>query len=192
MSKQAIGVACREGGPLHEALVGTKLDPGHRDAREYLARKKRSGKHDAAPTEAQVSVPAPRIPTDDGSPEFIAALTELKLSEIEERFGTRPELEEWLKARKLAEEVREKRLKNDETDGTLIERELVRKHLFAFIEEAFQRLLTDTAKTVTRTLYANAKAGIPVEQSERQVRDIMTKTLEPMKRRAARVLRESH
>lgn len=189
VTPQAIGVQCAKGGLLVGALVGGKLDASHADAKAYLKRQKAKRQTDEEPTDRPES-PADKAGwSDDGSPESVASLADLRLSEIEERFGGRAELEEWLKARKLVEEVREKRLKNDETDGTLIERELVTTHVFGALDESYRRLLSDAVRTITRQLYANAKSGVELERSEQDARKIISKILDPMKRRVAKALR---
>lgn len=192
VKKQTIGELCKPGGPLHDAVVDGKIDTSHRAAKAYLKRqtaKASAAKKAAKASTTEAAAVAPKGLTDDGSPEFIVDVTKLTLAQIEDRCGGRAEFDGWLKSLKLTEEIREKRLKNDETDGTLIPRELVATHVFGAIDEVFRRLLTDSTKTITRITYANARAGVAVESAEKQVRADLAKVLEPMKRRASKALR---
>lgn len=123
--------------------------------------------------------------------EEIEAYSHLSLDELVERFGTAIAFRDWLDARKKISEIREKDLKNDETEGRLIERELVRTHIFGAIEAGNRRLLGDAPKTIARRLYALAKSGAPIEEAEGVVREIMASQLKPVKATAARVLRNA-
>jgi len=190
IDRSAVTVQCRKSGLLASTVVDGKIDAGHRDARAYLRRHKARAKAACAPTKSEDDAKEPTGVTDDGTPGFAASLEDLTLRQIGEKFGGWPQFESKLRALKVTEEVREKRLKNDEADGTLIPRELVATHVFGAIDGANKRLLTDTVRTIVRTVYANAKSGIAVEASERQVRGIISKVLEPVKRKAVRALRE--
>jgi hypothetical protein len=99
-------------------------------------------------------------------------------------------LKDWLFALKTIEEIRGKRLDNDENEGRLIPREKVRVHVFGAIEEANKRLLLDIPKNLARTLYAMAKSGNPVEEAEKTVREKISSVLRPVKDKSARALRK--
>lgn len=116
---------------------------------------------------------------------------DLTLAEIVERFGTKTGFKDWLVARKTIADIREKELKSDETEGRLIDRELVKTHVFGAIEAGNRRLLGDSPKTIARRLYALAKSGAPVEEAEAVVREIVSSQLKPVKTTAARVLRNA-
>lgn len=186
VSQQAIGQLTREGRKLHAALVGDKIDAGHPDVKIYLRSKGVSTtfRAPARPEHTEVEG-AP----DDGTPQAMVDLQQLRLCELSDRFGGEPELSNWLKALQTSEDVRGKRLKNDEFEKALISRELVQTHVMGALDEAFRRLLSDATKTITRQLYANARAGLEIEKSEAEVRSIVSKTLEPVKKKAARTLR---
>ncbi len=121
----------------------------------------------------------------------IEAYANLTLDQIVRRFGTRTGFKDWLDARKKIADIRAADLKNDETVGRLIERELVKTHIFGAIEAGNRRLLGDTPKTIARRLYALAKSGAPVEEAEAVVREIISSQLKPVKADAARVLRNA-
>jgi hypothetical protein len=192
VTPQAIGVATQKGGQLFDALVGRQIDSRHPDAKAYLKRQKAKAEADGAPTKPADLSPDPGAPQDDGTPGFIDELETLTLRQVEDLYGGLPQYNEHLKTLKLHEEIREKRLKNDETDGSLIERELVQVHVFGTIEQFTQRVLTDAPKTIVRAVESAVKSGVAPEQIERQVRAILSKLLEPVKRKAAKVLREAN
>jgi hypothetical protein len=193
VTKQAIGVAAGPGGPLAAAVLDGKIDTSHKAAKTYLNRRKSVAKAARSKTKPADTPSQPQNSgdlTDDGTPGFIVDVMQLRLGELSDKFGGRAELTEWLKAGKIAEDWRTARLKNDETDGTLIPRELVATHVFGAIDEQNKRLLTDAVKTIVRTVYSAASAEIPIEQTEATVRGILSKILDPVKRKASKVLRE--
>lgn len=125
------------------------------------------------------------------SADDVEDLLGLTLRDILERFGTKTAFKDWLVAVKTIADIREKELKSDETEGRLIDRELVKTHVFGAIEAGNRRLLGDSPKTIARRLYALAKSGAPVEEAEKVVREIISSQLKPVKTTAARVLRNA-
>lgn len=214
VSPAAITKACK--GALSEACVGKMVDLDHPAVVAYLKKKgvdptagrpKRSKKADP-PTESRprkrrkrrrrapdppateeddIDLPGPNEVTE----EEIEAYAHLTLDELVEKFGTAVRFAKWLDARKKISEIREKDLKNDETDGRLIDREFVRTHVFGAIEAGNRRLLGDAPKTIARRLYSLAKAGAPVEEAEAVVREIISSQLRPVKTAAARGVRNA-
>lgn len=134
--------------------------------------------------------PPPDGPASDQDLAEISAAIQ-PLVPLAARFSTQTELSDWLDRLKRVEEIREKRLKNEETEGTLIPRELVKTHVFGAIEMVNRRLLTDSPKTIARRLYALAKSGAPIEEAEEVVREIISSQLRPMKDKTVRVLRNA-
>lgn len=122
-----------------------------------------------------------------GSDEDLEQLTEF-LAPLAERFGMHAGFKDWLQSLKTLEDIRGKRLQNDETENSLISRELVRVNVFGLIEGVFRRLLTDSPKTIARLVYAEATAGRPVEDAEKLVRKQISAQLKTLKARAKLVL----
>ena len=87
--------------------------------------------------------------------------------------------------------VIEKRLKNEDTMGRLIERELVKHHVLGMVDAMARRLLRDTPKTIARRLYGLARSGAAVEDAEQVLRDLLSSQITPAKASAARALRRS-
>lgn len=185
-SRATIGKLCL--GRLKPALVRGKVDAGHPAVVQYLSER---GIDQTAPAPSKAKRLKVDGHKDDGTPGSISSLSALTLGEIARRFGGEEEFSAWLKDAKLVEDIRERRLKNEETEGSLISRTLVVSALLGLIEEQNQRLLSELPKTLARTLHAHAAAGIPLEQSEREIRQTLGKTLENTKSKVTRRLKSN-
>lgn len=206
VSKQAIGKAMKEGG-LKGAVVNDRIDMMHPDAVAYLKRprpgsRRRSAdqrgkkkpkpapKQDRAKTSNGNGAPlAPELTTDDGID--ISRYADFTLRELVDRFGSVRALKDWLEALKKIEDIREKRLNNEVVQRALISRELVKTHVFGFLDAGNRRLLGDTPKTIARRLYGLARSDAPIEEAEKLVREIIGSQLEPQKKRVSKLLREA-
>lgn len=212
VSAAAITKACK--GQLAMACEGKRIDLDHEATRRYLDAKVgsvQSGAMEASSSAERPRRSRPRAPEPEQEPavdeepdaaRFATALEhldpsdidgmeDLTLREITARFGTVLAFKDWLDARKKLVDIREKDLRNAETQGVLISRDLVEHHVFGAIENANRQLLADSPKTITRRLFAMARSGAPLEEAERVVRDIISSQLRPVKATAARVLRNA-
>lgn len=115
----------------------------------------------------------------------------LTLREIAARHGTFRTFTDVLTALKTIEDIRKGRLHNEETEGSLISRDLVKAHVIDAIDALFRRLLGDTPKTIARLIYAAAKGGSPVEEAEKIAHDQISSQLKTVKSTAERVLRNA-
>jgi hypothetical protein len=192
VSDVAVSKACK--GRLAPACVEKRIDVDHPAVLDYLASK------GVAPPRKPESEPPPAEPEfsvsfDDGEDEGgaedldVEHFADLTLRQLTDRFGTKTRFKDWLDARKKIADIQEKDLKNDETTGRLIERELVRTHVFGAIEASNKRLLQDAPKNIARRIYAMAAANVPAEEAERTVREIIGSNLAAVKATAVRVLR---
>jgi hypothetical protein len=172
-------------------------------------------KTDGAPTEAPKTAtdaagaptkvrrgkpPEPSGPTPAGPPkespppnDTVKELDEFAslLRPLVSRFGTARSFRDYLAALKELETIREKVLGNDETEGRLISRELVKTHILGAIDAANRRLLSDAPKTIARLVYASAKSGGSVEQAEQIAREQISSHLKPVATTAARLVRNA-
>ncbi len=218
VSPAAITKACKAS--LSEGCVGKRVDLDHPVVVKYLRKKGVAPTSDTVSAPAARSKPTKRrprsakkpagkkppqrppkkkssasaaSPTDvpDVTDDDIEAYAHMSLDELVERFGTATAFKDWLDSRKTIEDIRQKTLKNNEIDGRLISRDLVRAHVFGAIESGNRRLLGDSPKTIARRLYALAKNGTPVEEAEAIVREIISSQLAPVKAQAARALRNA-
>lgn len=176
------GVAVPDSTPLGSVAPSAKVQRARERARAHAVSE--AAEADETPTRTVASVEAM-------DPSDIEGIEDLTLRELTARFGTTLEFKDWLDARKKVADIREKDLKNFETEGKLISRELVEHHVFGAIENANRQLLADSPKTITRRIYAMARSGAPLEEAERVVRDIISSQLRPVKATASRVLRNA-
>lgn len=124
-------------------------------------------------------------------PEDIQAFADMSLRELVERFGTDVRFLDWLKATKAIEDINEKRLKNAETRGDLVSRQMVRQGILDPIESAHVKLLTDGSKTIARRATAMHGSGRDMEDIEKFVADQVTSFLRPMKAKIKRTLKNA-
>lgn len=176
--------------PAKKAPATRRRSDGAPTPKPRRARKKAPSKEAPSPPAPERPLRAPIQPSE-ATAEDIEAYAHLPLVELVELFGDAAAFKEWLASLKLIEEVREKSLKNDETEGKLISRELVATHVFGAIESSHRRLLGDSAKTIARLVYGLAKSGAPVEKAEGEVRKVISSQLQPAKETAARVVRNA-
>ncbi len=204
VSDVAISKACKA--TLAAACEGKRVDVDHSDVVAYLKSKGRKPpKVGAAPTTPSAvrarapsvvlsgrprSADPPPATTVPGSDDDIEQLADL-IRPLLERFGTEQRFKDFLASLKTIEEIRGKRLDNEENEGRLIERELVSKHIFSALESLNKRLLTDVVSTITQRLYGAVKSGVSLEEAKEMVRDIISAQLKPVKTTAARVLRNA-
>ena len=209
--RQSVGKAMKEGA-LHNAVVNGRVDTEHPDAVAYLnkprkkkqlaAKKGLRPKGDPTPEQvATVATFADGAPTNGGGsgaqPLFtdsgvdISQYADYTLRQLGDTFGSMRIFKDFLEALKKLEDIREKRLNNEEVQRNLISRELVKTHVFGFLDAGNRRLLGDTPKTIARRLYALARADEPIEAGEKLVREIIGSQLNPQKERVAKMLREA-
>lgn len=119
----------------------------------------------------------------------VSEVADMTIRQVVAKFGTVTAFKDWLAALRTIEDVREKNLRNAETDGNLISIRLVRTHVMGALESGNRRLLSDSPKTIVRQVYAAAKSDVPIEEVEHLVREIISSQLKPMKDAAAKSLR---
>jgi len=124
-------------------------------------------------------------------PEDIRAFGEFTLRDLIERYGTDTAFLDWLKATKSIEDIHEKRLKNAEKAGELISRDLVSNGILGTIDGAFNRMLTDGAKTIALRAHSLAATGGTVMEIEDLVAKQLTTFIKPTKQKMKRVLKNA-
>lgn len=176
-------------GNLTNAVIGTKININHPEAQLFINRNKamqnfRDNDNNKPKTELEYNSELPKETTE------VEQYYNLSLREIINTFGTDYRFNEWLKAVKNIEDIKEKRIKNEHSMGSLISREFVRSHIFSLIETSNIRLLSDSPRTITaRVLEAN-ETGSTREQIEKIVCDLLSKQIKNIKVRAMRSLDE--
>lgn len=122
-------------------------------------------------------------------PDDIKAFVHMTLHELLTRFGTETAFNDWLKATKSIEDINEKRLKNAITRGELVSVKLVKVGVIEHFDTAFNKLLSDGAKTIARRVVAMNGAGRTVQDCEEFVADQISSFIKPAKAKIARTLK---
>lgn len=205
VTKQAINSQIKKS--LKPALVGNKVDAAHPVAVAYASKRGDRPRGQATPIEI---APNPldslggrhsfsgemRQEEDTESidprdiPSDIRRLTKYTLNKLLSMFGTETRFKGWLSATKEIENIHEKRLKNETTEGSLVDRELVQHNVLNYIEEAHIKLMTDCAKTITVEVIAMHEAGDTDIDCEKYVSEQIGSFIRPMKARIAKGLRK--
>lgn len=186
---------------LKAACHGDRINIDHPDAVSYLARhesrrtsgkKAKRGRTKRRSTRAKApkTAPNPDASGHDSSTEALTRYRHQTLEQLTDQFGTDRTFRDWLQALKKIEDIRKARLDNEETEGRLMRRELVRTHIFGAVERSNQRLLGDAPKTIAQRLYAAARSGQSLEEAERIVRAVVSTHLEEVQKAAIRLLTE--
>jgi len=214
----AVTKATRVGGILHAAMLGKKLDTTHPAALAYAEEHKSEitvsvDGGEPIPLEEfndQIGVPPVINPAstprghvaknqakkmgqfEEGSftvPEYIGELADMTLRDLIMKFGTDVRFVDWLKATKEIEMINEKRLKNAESEGTLVSRHLVKVGILEPIDSAHIKLLTDGAKTIARRSVALHESGKNLLEVEEFIVDQISSFIRPVKAKVARALK---
>lgn len=146
----------------------------------------------AAVKEAKKRLPPPeeREGTID-IPEDIQAFADFTLRELIEKFGTDTRFVDWLSATQKIEAINEKRLKNAQTKGELISRELVKNGVIDTFNAAHLRLLKDGAKSIAAGVISKHAGGAELSEVEAYVSDILGSFIKPVKGKISRVLKNA-
>jgi hypothetical protein len=198
VSEAAIAQAIK--GPLAAAKVARgRVNLDHPSVRAYLARHGVK----AVPERVIAEPPARKQtgpPTNGGKKSVrvvthvvddVAGLADLTLREINRLFGSKQGFKDYLVQLKQIEDIREKRLRNELTEGKVILREPVEAFVFGAIDAANRRLLNDAPQTIARRLYALARGTATVEEAESEVRELISSHLRPVKAQCSKILRDA-
>jgi hypothetical protein len=219
VSKPAITKRCAK--DFVPAMLGDKIDLDHPVVQSFLkdrgvstpapARaptrsRKAASPAPAEPTDslvdAQDGLPAPTgfrpdLPPDDprrafspGSPEDLEYLGSL-LEPLVAYFGTDEGCKNWMIALREKENIRAKRLDNEETEGLSIPREFVVVHILSLLEETNKRLLGDMPKTLVRRLFSLANTGATATDGEREAREAVSSHLDAVRQKIAKSIRDA-
>lgn len=141
---------------------------------------KETRKREAAQQEPIIAVP------DD-----IQAFADMTLRELIDKFGTDGRFVDWLSATQKIEAINEKRLKNAQTKGVLISRELVKVGVIDTFNAAHLRLMKDGAKSIAAGVISKHAAGAELSEVEAYISDILGSFIKPVKGKINRVLKDA-
>jgi hypothetical protein len=130
-------------------------------------------------------IPAPTL--DESG--FAEEIFDLTVKQVAERWGTDRAYVAWLEAYVKQQRGCGDWLKNQQTRGSLIERELVHRQVFTHIASLQHRILTDATRTIVARIYPMAKSGDSPEQAEREVRALLSKQLKSLRSTVLRALK---
>lgn len=204
---------CERTGRYSASNLQRELKIGYTRATRIVATMKAAGvtsHKNAPPDKREQSQPAPRAisgrqaanetkkrqppPPQDQIfevPEDIQTFAEMTLRELVERFGTDNRFLDWLNATQKIEAINEKRLKNAQTKGTLISRELVKHSVIDTFNAAHLRLMKDGAKSIAAGVVSKHSGGAELSEVEAFVSDILGSFIKPIKSKITRVLKDA-
>jgi hypothetical protein len=158
-------------GKLKDACVGASINLEHEIVVAYL-------KNEDAPRPVNL-------------PNNIAHLADMSLRDLITQFGTDLAFIDWLKATKMIEDIAEKRIKNAEKEGRLVDRDLIKRGVIEPVDTCFTQILNDGAKTIVKRIQAMVKSDYSVEEMEEFIRSQITSFVRPMKEKISKNLRDS-
>lgn len=130
----------------------------------------------------------PRADLGDGE---ILRYLDMTVRELLREHGTFEGFDDFLNASKRMRDIEQKDLAIAERKKQLISRDLVRTHVFGYLDSTHRKILTDTVATIARTCEAEVKAGSNVETLEKLVRELLTQQLEPARVAISKRLRDT-
>ena len=124
-------------------------------------------------------------------PEDIQMFADMTLRELVDKFGTDTRFVDWLSATQKIEAINEKRLKNAQTKGELISRQIVKDGVIDTFNSAHLRLLKDGAKSIAAGVISKHSGGAELSEVEAYVSDILGSFIKPVKSKITRVLKNA-
>jgi len=190
-------------------------DARARDARRFAkAGAKRAGKKAGRAVAAAVKGRAPRKEYEPGrdaineirldmppvdildakiahAPESLRALLDMTIEQVLRGYGSVGDLIDVLKSTKMMTDIEASRLKISERRGELVERELIKVHVFGPIAETLLRILADAPRTITVRTRALVESEASNEDVEATVRKLLEKEFADLKKRLTRALKKA-
>ena len=209
VSRAAVTKAAANG--LKAAVSGKQIDVDHPDVIAWLQKKQnpKTAKAPAAtkktPKKPAAKKTPPKKPTapkdtaeEEEEPptvflpddELVKDYGNMKFKDLVSQFGTGARFKDWTAAVKNLESIRALQVKNEEKEGSLISRDLVRLHVFGAIENTYIRLLGDTPKTLSKRISSHVKSGGTLEDAEGIIRKVLSTQLKNVKSTAQRTLED--
>ena len=117
-------------------------------------------------------------------------LMNLTVAEVARRYGGMKGFKEALAAQKIQSDTQYRDLQVAEKRGELIPRELVKQHMFGYLERANLRLLRDFPKTATRKIWSMVEAEQSPEEAEKEIRSMISEELDSAARSIKRTIKK--
>ena len=129
--------------------------------------------------------------TAEEVPENIAEYADMTLRQIIQKFGTDVRFVDWLKAVKAIEDIQEKRLKNEQAQGNLVNRDLIRTGIIEPLNTAHVKMMTDGAKAISVRVPAMAAAGEETVDIERYISGVISSFIKPVAAKVERAIKNA-
>lgn len=160
------------------------INAAHPLARQYLAEKgvdelPEDLDFEQEQTSSQAGVL--RKPDDSWNKDELENLT---LRQILQRFGSVPGFKQYVDSLRAIAEYQQRDLRVQQARGTLIDRDFVEYKLFAMVDLAFQRLLTDMPDSLGKQIVSRVQSGgdnLAIEV-QNMIKERVSQILEDMKR----------
>jgi hypothetical protein len=188
ITSQAIDRALKR--PLSAARVGRRVDLDHPAVLAWL-RERGLAVEDVELVGGRSASREIAAALGAGATVDLEQLLDRTLREVLDAHGTESAFTDWLRARKTLAEARRHELALEEDEGRLIERELVRVHVFGLLEQLHNRLLSDVCQTLTLAIVHSTRANEDLEVTREKARKILSKTLEETRDRVTKTLRKT-
>ncbi len=124
-------------------------------------------------------------------PDYLESFADYTIREAVERWGTDVRMADFLRAVKEMEQASHRRIQNEQLRGKLVPKELIERHVFGLIENAFSRLLNDTPRTLVGELLEAHDAGESREKITDLARELMSQQIRGIKKKAQKGLRDA-
>jgi len=125
------------------------------------------------------------------APESLRALLDMTIEQVLLSYGSVGDLIDVLKSTKMMTDIEASRLKISERRGELVERELIKVHVFGPIAETLLRILADAPRTITVRTRALVESEASNEDVEATVRKLLEKEFADLKKRLTRALKKA-
>ena len=193
---KAAGVITKKGKEPAEKVekpAPEKKVPARRRGLGAQQENKKQATHERLKAQETEGTPKKHATTDEyliEIPEYIQEFLGWTLQELIDKFGTDYRLDDWLKATQKIEVINEKRLKNAQTEGRLVARDMIRKGIVEPIDASHISLLTNGAKTMSVRAVAMAKSGRNEKEVEAYMKKTMTTHLKRGRSKADKTLKD--
>ena len=122
-------------------------------------------------------------------PADVMEIVDMTVRELTDRHASEQGVTDWLARRKTAAEISRLESRNDRDRGRLVERELVRVHVFGLLEELFKKLLTDVPATAAARVISMVQSGAGVAEVRAYLSQANGAVLRTAKHRSGRAIR---
>lgn len=178
----AVTKACKKS--LAPATVGKRIDMSHQTAIAYINNR----------TGNTTTVNGWRAHNEAKKLAALEALknepfADMTLRQVVKKYGTEAAFSDWLKAIKLIEDIKEKRLKNVTAQDELVSKKLVQIGVIDIFNTSHIQLINDGAKSIAAGAISKHVSGAELVDIEHFVADQISTFIKRMKAESLKVLR---